>query len=120
MNAAFSVRPFVKQCLELSNKYFEVAIFTAGKQWFAEPILNYLDPKGIYFQHRYYQQHTSTIDNTRGGSLIVKDLDIFTAGEVELKNILIVDNNIYSFAFNLEHGIPVQHYLGDQNDRCLL
>lgn len=29
--ASFSVRPFVKQCLELANKYFEVAVFTASK-----------------------------------------------------------------------------------------
>ena len=31
-----------------------------------------------------------------------------------------MDNNLYSFAFNLENGIPVQHYLGDINDSCLL
>lgn len=97
----------MNQCLELANKYFEVGIFTAGKDWFADPILNKLDPEGKYFQHRFFQQHTSNIDNTRGGNLIVKDLDIFTAGELELKKILIVDNNLYSFAFNLEHGIPV-------------
>lgn len=50
----------------------------------------------------------------------MKDLDIFTAGEVELNKILIVDNNLYSFAFNLENGIPVQHYMGNKKDTCLL
>lgn len=49
VNASFSVRPFVNQCLELANKYFEVGIFTAGKDWFADPILNKLDPDGKYF-----------------------------------------------------------------------
>jgi hypothetical protein len=29
--ARLAVRPFTKECLELANRYFEVAIFTAGK-----------------------------------------------------------------------------------------
>lgn len=49
ITASFSVRPFVKECLELANKYFEVGIFTAGKQWFANPILDHLDPDGKLF-----------------------------------------------------------------------
>ena len=33
---------------------------------------------------------------------------------------MIIDNNIYSFALNLENGIPVHNFLGDKNDTCLL
>lgn len=33
---------------------------------------------------------------------------------------LIVDNNIYSFAFNLENGIPILNYMGDYQDDQLL
>lgn len=52
---------------------------------------------------------------------MVKDLDIFTdSGNIDLENILLVDNNLYSFALNLENGVPVQHYYGDNKDRCLL
>jgi TFIIF-interacting CTD phosphatase-like protein len=57
--ASFSVRPYARECLAFANKYFEVAIFTAGNQWFAEPILNYLDPMDTLIQHRFYRQHTS-------------------------------------------------------------
>ena len=42
--AQFSVRPFVQECLEFANKHFEVAIFTAGQKWFADPIIDHLDP----------------------------------------------------------------------------
>lgn len=38
---------------------------------------------------------------------MVKDLDMLTGGEFKLENILIIDNNIFSFAYNLENGIPV-------------
>jgi hypothetical protein len=30
-----SVRPFVTECLQFANKYFEVGIFTASYEWFA-------------------------------------------------------------------------------------
>lgn len=49
LQAQFSIRPFVKQCLQLANQHFEVGIFTAGKQWFADPILDFLDPNRVYF-----------------------------------------------------------------------
>ena len=45
-NASFSVRPYTKECLQFANRYFEVAVFTAGKDWFANPIIDYLDPTG--------------------------------------------------------------------------
>jgi TFIIF-interacting CTD phosphatase-like protein len=51
---------------------------------------------------------------------VVKDLELFTGGDFRLEDILIIDNNLFSFAFNLENGIPVQHFKGDKNDTCLL
>jgi len=117
----FSVRPYARKCLEFANKYFEVGIFTAGNSWFADPIISYLDPKGTLIQHRYFRQHTSLLGSgdTEEGSFLAKDLTILK-GEVSLDDILIIDNNIYSFAFNLENGIPVNDYLGNKNDKALL
>lgn len=40
-------------------------------------------------------------------------------GPLTLDDILIVDNNIYSFAFNLENGIPIHNFMGDKNDTAL-
>lgn len=116
--ASFSVRPYARECLQFANKYFEVAIFTAGAQWFAEPILNYLDPRGSMIQHRFYRQHTSQLGEESGDTLYVKDLSILCGinSELTLDDILIVDNMIYSFAFNLENGIPILNYVGDKND----
>ena len=45
---------------------------------------------------------------------MVKDLSIFK--DVQIENILIVDNNIYSFAFHLENGIPILGYMGGKDD----
>ena len=51
--------------------------------------------------------------NGDNSDLYVKDLTMFQ-GDVTVDNILIVDNNIYSFAFNLENGIPILEYLGNK------
>ena len=51
--------------------------------------------------------------------MYVKDLTMFH-GDVTIDDILIVDNNIYSFAFNLENGIPILEYMGNKEDDQLL
>ena len=50
-----------------------------------------MDPTGELIQHRFYR--TSCV-KTEGGEYI-KDLRVFN--NVELKNILLVDNAVYSF-----------------------
>ena len=48
----------------------------------------------------------------------MKDLRIFEG--LELKNVLIIDNQVYSFAFHLENGIPIVPYMGETDDTELL
>lgn len=50
--------------------------------------------------------------------IYVKDLGIIA--DRELSSMCIVDNSIVSFAFNLNNGIPIKAFLGDQNDDELL
>lgn len=44
VKTGFTIRPFAIECLKMANKYYEVAIFTAGYDWYANPIIDYLDP----------------------------------------------------------------------------
>ena len=44
----------------------------------------------------------------------MKDLSIFK--NLDLKNVLIVDNYVYSFAFHLENGIPIVPFFGEKED----
>lgn len=44
----------------------------------------------------------------------VKDLSIFKG--IDTKDIIIVDNYVYSFAFHLENGIPVVPFFGEKDD----
>ena len=51
----FLIRPFVKKCLEMVNEKFEVAVFTAGYDWYANPIIDIIDPDGDLIQHRFFR-----------------------------------------------------------------
>ena len=48
----------------------------------------------------------------------VKDLSII--GDRNLKDIILVDNSIISFAFNLSNGIPIKAFVGESQDEELL
>jgi hypothetical protein len=48
----------------------------------------------------------------------VKDLRMFKG--IDLKDILFIDNYVYSFAFQLENGIPVVPFWGDPHDNELI
>lgn len=94
----------------MANKHFEVIVFTASNKQYADAILNYIDPENIYFQHRLYREHC--IPTADG--VYIKDLRIFQ--NRDLKDIIIVDNAIYSFGFQLSNGIPIIPFKDDKED----
>lgn len=48
----------------------------------------------------------------------VKDLRIFK--NRDMKDMVIVDNSVYSFAFQIENGIPIIPYYSDKEDEEML
>lgn len=117
LNAGFNIRPLTKEILEISNKYYEVIVFTASHKWYADVILDYIDPEKKYFQHRLYREHCiPTQDN-----VYIKDLRIFEGRD--LKDLIIVDNAVYSFGSQLSNGIPILPFKFDKEDtefKCLM
>ena len=49
------VRPYLLECLRAANTDYEVAVFTAGFDWYANPILDKIDPSGTLIQHRFFR-----------------------------------------------------------------
>jgi CTD small phosphatase-like protein 2 len=68
-----------------------VVVFTASHKWYADSILDYIDPTGKLIQHRLYREHCIKSDD----NVYIKDLRVFKGRD--LKDLLIVDNAVYSF-----------------------
>ena len=71
--AGINIRPYIMECLEEANKHFQVIVFTASHQVYADAILDYIDPNHDFITHRLYRQHCFLSDE----GYYVKDLRIF-------------------------------------------
>ena len=84
--------------------------FTASHKYYADVILDYIDPTGELIQHRLYREHcVPTTDN-----VYIKDLRIFEGRD--MKDLIIVDNAVYSFGSQLSNGIPILPFKFDKED----
>lgn len=97
-----------------AGEYFEVVVFTASVKDYADPILDHLDPTGQLIHHWLYRESCIKTENPTGGYIYVKDLRIFK--NFDLKDIVIVDNAVYSFKNQLENGIPILPFRDDRLD----
>lgn len=113
IQAGINIRPYAIEILEKMSKDFEIIIFTASHSCYANVILDHLDPKKQYIQHRLFRE---SCVHTQDG-FYVKDLRIINR---EMKNMILVDNAGYSFSFQVDNGIPILNYYHGREDRELL
>ena len=108
------LRPFLYNFLNLVKEYYEIIIFTAATQTYADPILDIIEEKkGKYFNYRLYREHCSIVNN-----VIVKDISLIGRN---IKHIIIVDNMQQNFKLQKNNGILISSFWGDDiNDKALL
>ena len=107
------IRPGLKKFFEEISQYFEIGIFTASVQEYADAVINYLDPENRFIKFRLYRNNCINVGNL----LTIKDLRILR--DINLKNIVLVDNNIYSFIPQLSNGILINSFYYDKKDEEL-
>lgn len=73
-------------------KWFNLVVFTASVQEYADPVIDWLESERKYFTARYYRQHCTF----RHGAFI-KDL---SSVEPDLSKVLILDNSPLSYMFH--------------------
>ena len=112
--AGINYRPYLMECLREANKYFQVVVFTASHQTYADAILDNIDPKRELIQTRLYRHHC--VHTPEG--YYIKDLRIINNRALE--DLVIVDNSVYSFAYQIDNGIPIIPYYHDKTDEELL
>lgn len=109
---SFKKRPHASHFLSEVSRYYEVVIFTAGLQNYADLIIDDLDRKGIWITHRLYRHHTTFQNDT-----YLKDL---TKLGRDLSKILIIDNCKENFSLQPTNGIYIKSWFNDSNDDALL
>ena len=55
VEAGVNIRPGAVECLREINKNFQVVVFTASHKFYADVVLDHLDPTGELIQYRLYR-----------------------------------------------------------------
>ena len=108
------IRPGTKKFLDYAVKEFDLVVFTASDQQYADTIIDYIEKDKKYFKMRLYRNHCLFIEP----GLYVKDLRIFS-GIKKMEDIIILDNSLFSFANQLNNGILITSFFSDMNDTFL-
>ena len=108
------LRPGIIPFLEEVKKYYELIIFTETTQEYEDLLIDTIqaiEGSNIYFDYRFYRQHTVIIDNG-----FVKDLNRIGR---PLDKMIIVDDMPHNFRLQKENGIQIKAFWGkDANDNA--
>lgn len=104
------IRPGCESFLERMSSEYEVVVFTAAQQDYADWVINQLD-QGKWISGRLYRQHTVAT-----GNFFLKDLSKLGR---DLSKVLIVDNVAENFSLQPENGIVIRSWYDDESDEAL-
>ncbi|KAL9595051.1 MAG: hypothetical protein Q9219_006674 [cf. Caloplaca sp. 3 TL-2023] len=105
-------RPHCDEFLRKVYGWYELVVFTASVQEYADPVIDWLEQERKYFARRYYRQHCTF----RNGAYI-KDL---SSVEPDLSKVMIIDNSPLSYIFHEDNAIPIEGWINDPTDNDLL
>jgi len=122
-------RKGVDEFLEILSLFYELVLWTAGDQAYADKIIDFLDPQNL-IEHRLYRDHC-TVLNVDSGVYIKNLRDLGR----DLDRTLIVENSPRNFGLQIDNGIPItsfecftletseggsMQHVWDDNDRQLI
>lgn len=137
-------RPYCTEFLDAVSQWYNLVIFTASIQEYADPMIDWLERDGKYFKKRFYRQHctwtntsspadsknpssssaSSSSSNNKGSSSsgsgsmgYVKNLRLV---EPDLSRVVIVDNSPTSYMETPANGIGIEGWINDPSDCSLL
>ncbi|ESZ97558.1 hypothetical protein SBOR_2105 [Sclerotinia borealis F-4128] len=105
-------RPYCDEFLRRVCKWYNLVVFTASLQDYADPVIDWLEQERKFFSARYYRQHCTF----RNGAYI-KDL---SSVEPDLSKVMILDNSPTSYLFHQDNAIPIEGWINDPTDNDLL
>ena len=113
-----NIRPHWEEALNIIKDKYHILAYTASHESYADSVLNYLDPEKKYFEYKLYRSHCvlCTVNEMK---FYVKDLGILEEF-CNLKDVVLIDNSVLSFAYHLDNGIPISPFYDSKKDYELL
>jgi Dullard-like phosphatase family protein len=111
-NIYVAFRPHLHTFLRAVAQQFEVVVFTASQQYYADPLMDTIDPDQTLVTDRLYRQHCVEAPVGR-----IKDLNLCGRS---LDRMVIIDNSPIAYCFQPRNAIPILSWFDDPNDKELL
>ena len=106
------LRPGLFDFLDEVQKFYEIILFTASSQDYAESLIDSIEEKKKYFNYKFFRQHNIIVEND-----FVKDISRIGR---DLDKIIIVDNMPQNYRLHKKNGIYIKGFWGeDLCDRVL-
>ena len=106
-------RPGLKKFLEFTSKNFEVVLFTSAIKYYADKVLELIDPERTLFSYRLYREDCIDICDY----FKIKDLRIL--GNRQIDNLFLIDNNLINMYSQLNNGYLIPSFYNDEFDNEL-
>jgi len=110
-----SKRPYLEIFLSELYPFYEICVFSASSENYASPIIDVIDTKKVITK-KFFREDCLFLNNSETFSYI-KDLEKI---DKNYNDIIIIDDNVSSFALQKENGIPIKSWRGDIEDIELL
>eukprot|EP00903_Cladosiphon_okamuranus_P015393 g14217.t1 len=133
-------RPHLKEFLEAASQMFEVVLFTAAPEEFAQAVVERIDPERRLVDHVLSRESCTRVEidgsssnsacgggtgkgkgrrrSREGGpTSVVKDLEVVGR---PLSKVIMVENSLDAIRYHLENGVHISSFYGDREDTELL
>ena len=106
-------RPYLDIFIRKMSKKFNLILFTASDQSYADCILKIIDPFNDIFLLKFYR-HNCLVKN----NVILKNLEFIY--NLNLNKTVFIDNSPIHFYKNSENIVPIIPFFGDAKDQELI
>lgn len=104
------IRPGAENFIKTLAQYYELVVFTASCQNYADQIINYIDPEK-HIKYRLYRESCTSFSGC-----FVKDLSKIGR---DLQRVIIVDNSPSAYMLQPYNAIAITDWIDDAEDREL-
>ena len=106
-SAYIQIRPGAEEFIKELSEYYEIIIFTAALQTYADLVIDGIDPDGV-ISDRLYRQHTLNVGNTN-----IKNLEKLGR---DIKHVIIIDNFMDNYSLQPKNGLNIIDFEGNEYD----